>query len=185
MMIWQVVVFVLSSLGILYISRESLSRPRSHGFYRFFVFELLVALFLLNVTGWFDHWSAWYQMVSWILLIVCIVPLAYGVAALTARGEPDKEARYEPELLGFERTTKLVTDGIYHYIRHPLYSSLFLLGWGIFFKSPSYLDFVLALAASVLLVATARADESECIRTFGTEYRDYMHRTTMFIPYVF
>ena len=52
-----------------------------------------------------------------------------------------------------------MTSGIYRYIRHPLYSSLFLLTWGIFFKAPGWLGLVLALAASAFLVATARADE--------------------------
>ena len=30
-----------------------------------------------------------------------------------------------------------------------------------------------------------RADEDECIRFFGAEYRDYMKRTKRFVPFVF
>ncbi len=182
---WQYAVFLIGSLGLIYLSRQSLTRPRSHGFYRFFAWELILALFLLNVSGWFSDWLAWHQLISWVLLIVCIVPLVYGVQALRKRGSPDRAQRSEAELLAFERTTRLVTDGIYRYIRHPLYSSLFLLSWGIFFKSPSWIGLALAAGASAFLVATARADETECIDCFGSEYRQYMRHTRMFIPYIF
>ena len=181
---WQAAVFAVGSAGLLYVSRKPLTKPRSHGFYRYFAWEFMLALFLLNVPVWFHDWMAWHQLISWALLIACIVPLVYGVRALRKRGKPDRGRRSEPELLGFERTTKLVTDGIYGYIRHPLYSSLFLLNCGIFFKDPSWLGLALAAGASAFLVATARADEAECIDCFGSEYRQYMRHTRMFIPYI-
>lgn len=181
---WQAAAFAVASAGLIYVSRQSLMKLKSHGFYRFFAWEAMLALLLLNVPRWFADWLAWHQIVSWLLLIVCIVPLVYGVKALSKRGEPDAAQRSEPELMAFERTTKLVTDGIYRYIRHPLYSSLFLLNWGIFFKAPSWIGLALAAAASLLLMATARADERECIECFGTEYRQYMRHTRMFIPYI-
>ena len=96
---------------------------------------------------------------------------------------PSREG--SPSLLGFEKTTTLVTTGIFRYIRHPLYSSLLLLTWGIFFKSPSAIGIFLASASTLFLVATARADEAECIQFFGAPYREYMRRTKMFIPYLF
>lgn len=88
-------------------------------------------------------------------------------------------------LLAFEKTSTLVTTGIYHYIRHPLYSSLLILAWGVFFKDPSWLGGLLALAATLALIATAKADEAECIRFFGPAYQDYMQRTRMFVPFLF
>jgi protein-S-isoprenylcysteine O-methyltransferase Ste14 len=91
----------------------------------------------------------------------------------------------DPNLLAFEKTTQLVTSGIYAYIRHPLYSSLLLLAWGIFFKLPSLPGGLLALAATIFLVLTARADEAECIQFFGSVYQGYMHKTRRFIPFLF
>jgi protein-S-isoprenylcysteine O-methyltransferase Ste14 len=41
------------------------------------------------------------------------------------------------------------------------------------------------MAATVFLIATAKADEAECIRFFGAEYQAYMKRTKMFVPFVF
>lgn len=181
---WQVIVFLIGTMGLLYISRQSLRNPRSHGFYRFFAWELVLALLLLNIPHWFEDPLAWHQVISWFLLFASLVPLFLGIRALRLRGRPDARARAEPELMAFERTTKLVTEGVYHYIRHPLYSSLFLLSWGLFFKRPSWAGAVLVLCASLFLFATAKADETECIVTFGAEYRQYIQRTRMFIPYI-
>ena len=84
-----------------------------------------------------------------------------------------------------EKTSKLVTVSLYGYIRHPLYGSLFFLGWGMFFKSPSWLDVGLALLCTFFLFTTARMEEAENIKYFGNEYIEYMQRTKMFIPFVF
>ena len=128
---------------------------------------------------------AWYQVISWLLLILCLVPLILGVRTLRSRGQPTPQRAGEPQLLAFEKTSALVTSGIYHYIRHPLYSSLFFLTWGIFFKALTWPDLILALAATVFLIATARADEAECLRFFGSAYRDYMTHTKRFVPFLF
>jgi protein-S-isoprenylcysteine O-methyltransferase Ste14 len=185
MMIWKIVVFVVISSLLVYISRSSLGVPRSHGFYRFFAWEFILALFLLNIDAWFQNPLSWHQLISWFLLILCIVPLVFGIRALRSGGKPTHHRDGEPQLLAFEKTSTLVTTGIYRYIRHPLYSSLLMLAWGIFFKALSGLGLVLALGATIFMVLTARADEAECIRFFGTEYQDYMKRTRMFVPFVF
>ena len=91
----------------------------------------------------------------------------------------------DASLLAFEKTSQLVTTGIYRYIRHPLYSSLLLLTWGIFFKAPGLLGILLTLVSTTFLFATAVADEGECIRYFGDEYRDYKRRSKRFIPFLF
>lgn len=59
----KLIVFLLVSAGIAYLSRASLLKPRSHGFYRFFAWELILALALLNLDVWFSHPFAWYQCI--------------------------------------------------------------------------------------------------------------------------
>jgi len=172
----EAIIFVLGSACILWISLPSLHRPGSHGFYRFFAWEIILGMLLLAVRGWFTHPFAWYQIISWILLVVCLVPIIYGVVLLRRVGKPTDE---------LEATTHLVTNGIYRLIRHPLYASLLYLAWGIFFKSPSVLDGCMAAVVTAFLYATARADERECLVKFGEEYGSYMKQTKMFIPYVF
>jgi protein-S-isoprenylcysteine O-methyltransferase Ste14 len=169
-------VFVIGSIIIIWISIPSLRQPGSHGFYRFFAWETILGMFALNMRGWFSHPFSWYQVISWILLMVSLIPIIYGVVMLRTVGKPTDE---------LEATTRLVTNGIYRFIRHPLYASLLYLAWGIFFKSPSLLDGCLAFVATAFLYATARADENECLTKFGQDYAIYMKKTRMFIPFVY
>jgi protein-S-isoprenylcysteine O-methyltransferase Ste14 len=172
----EIILFLAGTALITWYSIPSLRQPGSHGYYRFFAWVIMLGLFVLNVRAWFTQPFAWYQVISWILLILSIIPLVAGLSLLRSMGKPDGN---------FEATTQLVTRGIYRFIRHPLYLSLILLTWGIFFKSPSILDGCLALVATAFLYATARADESECLVKFGQEYAGYMKATRMFIPFIY
>ena len=181
----MIIAFVVLSAGIFFFSRSSLRAPGSHGFYRFFGAECVAALVALNLEVWFANPLSWYQLISWFLLIVCIIPLVLGIRSLVSRGKPDARARKEPSLIAFEKTSMLVTSGIYRYIRHPMYSSLLLLTWGVFFKDPGWLGVILAAVATFFWFATAIADEQECIRFFGPQYQEYMKHTRRFLPFLF
>jgi len=176
MLILKLVIFAVVSVGIFVVSWQSLRNPRSHGFYRFFAFESILILILLNLERWFSNPFSVNQIVSWLLLLCSIVLAAHGFYLLHVIGRPKS---------GIESTTTLVMVGAYKYIRHPLYSSLLFLAWGAFFKSPSWLGGILALVASVFLVATAKVEESENIRNFGADYGVDMKTTKMFIPLLF
>jgi protein-S-isoprenylcysteine O-methyltransferase Ste14 len=181
----QWILFAVGSIVIIAISWKPLLKMGSHGFYRFFAWEAILGLFLVNVKFWFIHPFAWNQIIAWFLLFASLIPLGFGVHSLRTRGQPAQQRESDPSLLAFEKTTQLVTSGIYHYIRHPLYSSLFFLTLGMFFKSISWLALVLACISTVFLVLTAKADEAECTQFFGEQYSDYMEHTKMFVPFVY
>jgi len=179
----KLVVFVVTSMVIVFISWRSLPKPRSHGFYRFFAFELLLILILINIDYWLEDPLSIHQLISWFLLFVSLILAIHGFYLLWVMGKP-KGGEEETSNLAFENTTQLVTIGAYKYIRHPLYASLLLLGWGIFFKYPTLLGGVLALVISVFLTATAKAEENENIIRFGDDYLHYRETTRMFIPWL-
>jgi protein-S-isoprenylcysteine O-methyltransferase Ste14 len=177
-------IFAAASAGIVLLSRKSLRAPRSHGFYRFFAFEALLGLILLNAPRWFRDPLSFRQLVSWTLLAASVVLVAEGVRLLRRLGKPATRAE-EDRQLAFENTTALVTTGLYRFIRQPLYAPVLFLGWGACLKSLSAPSVALALTASVLLTATAVAEERENIAQFGTAYLNYMKSTRRFIPFVF
>jgi protein-S-isoprenylcysteine O-methyltransferase Ste14 len=177
-------VFGVASAALLIFSRKSLLKPRSHGFYRFFAWEAILGAFSLNINVWFGDPFSWNQIISWILLCCSVPVVVSGTLELKRTGRPDTR-RQDESLIGFEKTTKLVTTGIYRHIRHPLYCSLLLLAWGVVFKNPGWFTLSLGLTVSFFLVKTARTDEAECLNYFGEEYREYMSRSKMFIPYLF
>ncbi len=170
-----VVLFVAASIGILAFSRRSLRDWRMHGFFRFFAFEAILALVLLNAPVWFRDPFSPQQIISWLLLTASLFLVIHGFYLLRVVGKPSGD---------FENTTTLVRRGAYRYIRHPLYASLLGLAWGAFFKDISLSSVLLVLVATVSLVATARVEERENERKFGADYRAYMRTTRMFIPFV-
>lgn len=184
MIAFQAAVFILATAGITWVSRSALCDPRSHGFPRTFAWEMILALFVLAVEGWFDDPFSPRQLASWALLILSLAPITLGVRAFRRQGQIDAR-RDDPALVGIEKTTQLVTGGVYGLIRHPFYSSLLFLCWGIFLKSVSWVAAVLALLTTALLMITARVEERENIRYFGEAYRAYMQKTHRFIPYIY
>ncbi len=179
----KVLIFIISTAIIIIVSRKSLINIHSHGFFRFFAWEFIIILFLLNVDFWFIAPFSLNQIVSWVLLFGSTFFVVEGYRLLRLKGKSD-ESRPEKHLYKIEKTTKLVTEGIYHYIRHPLYGSLLFLAWGIFFKSVSTIGFFSVIGSSVFLILTAKIEEKENCQYFGNEYKSYIQRTKMFIPYV-
>ncbi|RPJ62224.1 MAG: isoprenylcysteine carboxylmethyltransferase family protein [Dehalococcoidia bacterium] len=142
----------------------------------FVAWEAIVALVLLNADIWFRDPFSVQQIVSWILLIVCIVMAIHGFYILKAIGKPSGD---------FEHTTTLVKRSDYKYIRHPLYSSLSFMAWGAFLKDVLISSIVLVVIVTVSLVLTARMQERENISRFGKSYSDYIKETRMSIPFLF
>ena len=124
------------------------------------------------------------QIIPWLLLLVSIYLVVCGAYLLRVFGKPTRQ-RGDVELLSFERTSCLVTVGIYKYIRHPLYASLLFFAWGAFLKHISMPSIFLVLLASFFVYLTAEKDESESSQYFGDAYQKYRHGTKRFIPFVF
>ena len=181
----KLILFIAGTGAIVWISRRSLQNPDSHGFFRFFAWETILVLFIMNVNYWLIDPLSPTQLAAWTLLIISLILIVQGVRLFRQQGELNPDRSDDPALTGIEKTTQLVTSGSYRYIRHPFYSSLLFLAWGIFFKQPSWIAGMLAAAATAFLVFTAKREETENIKFFGEAYREYMKRTKMFIPFLF
>jgi protein-S-isoprenylcysteine O-methyltransferase Ste14 len=179
----RLAIFVAATAFVVFISWRTIFNLRSHGFFRFIAWEAIIALIIWNSPHWFSEPFSVRQLISWIFLIGSLYALWQGLSRL--RVAKRTSSRSEKELYNFEQTSQLVTSGIYQYIRHPLYASLFYLAWGAFLKDISWISVSLVLVASIALVATAKADENECIQYFGDRYKEYMEGTKRFIPFVF
>jgi protein-S-isoprenylcysteine O-methyltransferase Ste14 len=137
-----------------------------------------------NYLFWFDRPLCVRQIFSWIFLFLGAYLVIAGAIMLRKGGKPSK-SRDEETLFEFEKTSQLVDTGIFKYIRHPLYSSLLFLTWGILLKNPDIWLIVAAVVSSIFLYLTAISDEKECIAYFGEKYRQYMKMSKRFIPYIF
>lgn len=178
------VIFLAGSALVVWWSRRPLRKPGSHGFYRFFAWEAILGLIALNHRIWGEQPYSPHQMASWVLMLASIGLAVIGVVTLKREGAPSAQ-RDDGSFYEFEKTTQLVTRGIFGYIRHPMYASLLALAWGAFFQDPSAAGTLIAGIASVALWLTAVTDEKECLAYFGQPYADYMQRTKRFVPFLF
>jgi protein-S-isoprenylcysteine O-methyltransferase Ste14 len=178
-------IFLAASIGILRISWRSLRNPHVHGFYRFFAFEFLTGLILLNMPVWLRDLSSGRQVVSMSMGAVSLMLAIEAFRLLRIVGKP-RRAAAQPTNLRFENTTALVTVGAYRFIRHPMYASLLALTACAYLKAPGALaSILLALGAAAFLIATALVEERENTARFGATYAEYMKRTWRFAPFVF
>jgi protein-S-isoprenylcysteine O-methyltransferase Ste14 len=181
---YKLIIFLILSIPIVIVSWRTLGKLNSHGFYRFISWECILWLIISNITYWFTDAFGYAQICSWILLIASIYVVLAGILLMKKIGKP-RESRSDESLYAFEKTSELVEQGIFGYIRHPLYSSLLLLTWGVYLKQPTLLLLPVAAASSVFLYFTAWFEEKEDIRHFGDAYREYMKKTKRFIPFLF
>lgn len=180
----KIFLFVILSIPIIIISWRTLFNVKSHGFYRFFSWECILWLFVSNYAYWFKNPFSIQQIFSWMFLFSSAYLVVAGMIIMKKMGRQEKNNRRKT-LYKFEQTTELIDKGIFKYIRHPLYSSLILLTWGIYLKNPKLELIIFSVLSTLFLYLTSIFDEKECKIYFGAKYSDYMKRSKMFIPYIF
>jgi len=179
----DLITFLAGSCIVIWLSRKALLKPGSHGFYRFFAWESILGLIVMNHDVWGEDPYSPHQFTSWMLMLTSIFLVVAGARTLTRHGEPNAK-RDDGSFYEFEKTTQLVSNGIFGYIRHPMYASLLALAWGAYFQDPNMVGSFVVGLATLFLWLTARTDERECLAYFGDAYADYMQRTKRFIPFL-
>ena len=75
---------------------------------------------------------------------------------------------------------KLVTDGLYRFIRHPLYTFGLLILW--LTPSMTINSLIVYISLTIYILVGAYFEERKLLRVFGQEYADYKSVTPMLIP---
>ncbi len=81
---------------------------------------------------------------------------------------------------GKEPPSKMVTHGLYRWVRHPLYTAGLLFIWLTPVMSQNAL--IVILAATLYIVVGAFFEERKLVREFGAAYAAYKATTPMLIP---
>jgi len=114
-------------------------------------------------------------------LLVGVVCLAVGLW-LFARSHADLGTNWSITLEVREKH-QLVNQGIYHTVRHPMYSALLLYSLGQalvvpnWIVGPSY-----GVAMSLLFAFRLGPEERMMLEEFGKDYEEYMGRTKRLVP---
>lgn len=144
------------------------------------VLGLFVVPALYAVTGFpaaLEH--AFVPALAWLGLL----PLA-GALWLFYRSHVDLGRNWSVTLTLRERHA-LITTGVYRLVRHPMYTSFFLLGLAQLLLLPNWFAGLCGPAgAGALYAFRVFREERMMLECFGDEYRAYMARTKRLIPWM-
>ena len=179
----KLIVFAILSLPLLALSRRSLVCRNHHGPYRFVLWESILWLAIENHRHLIVEEFDLQQVVSSVLMLASLGFVLAAVGTLHARGRTGA-GRDDTTLFAFERTTVLVETGIFRLVRHPMYSSLLFLAWGILLRRVEGDLVGIACVATAAGIQAVRMEEAENLAYFGEPYRRYSRTTKRFIPFL-
>ncbi len=145
-------------------------------FSTYLVWQIIPVVYIF--TPWLDFanysipfWTGWIGVIMFV-----------GSLLLLWRAYYDLGRNWSPTLQ-IVKEHSLVTQGIYKYIRHPIYAGLFV--WAL--AQPLLLHnwiagILLLIFFTVLYVVRVPLEEEMMVEEFGDEYKEYMDRTGGIIP---
>lgn len=136
---------------------------------------LLQAVFLVlscYPVGLYNAGSKW-----WLLL--CLAGTILGIVVLTYNTLGNFGVY--PEI---KQGARLITDGPYRFVRHPMYAALILMMIGIAGYNGHWLNAAGAVGIVIVVVIKATREEALLPQVFS-DYEDYRARTWRFIPFLF
>jgi len=120
-----------------------------------------------------------WSLLTLLLQILALVGLWLGVrqtGALQFLGLDALLPASQPE------TARLVTNGLYRWVRHPLYTCGLLLLWLV--PTMTWNLLALAVGLTVYILVGIVFEERKLLREFGPAYADYRRRTPGLIPFL-
>ena len=169
----KIIIFGIIAVLIFLRFRGELRAPSRHGFYMFFAFEAILVLFYFNFR--WEEAVTWQRILPGIFLTLSALIAISGFYGLKRHGNPGKD---------WEDTTRLIQEGIFRHIRHPLYTSLMLLSLGILLNHWSIAAMATCAVALLFLLAASMAEERENLNKFGDGYRRYRKITKRYLPFL-
>lgn len=140
-----------------------------------FVMWVIVAAGAFACWRWSPHTLLWPQTIwtAWLIVPAAVNWLYFFLGGVWANRTPARSAG---------SVERLVTDGVYAKVRHPIYSADIFLAWGIVcFHPAAWLAAGVAWGTAALIV-WMKLEETVLARRFGDAYRDYQRRVPMIVP---
>ncbi|UCE14794.1 MAG: isoprenylcysteine carboxylmethyltransferase family protein [Candidatus Heimdallarchaeota archaeon] len=145
---------------------------------------LPIMLFLPYIEGQILIQNQFFMKVIGLTSLIGNVILVVGGAILVLSRIQTGE--YGGPKIVIEDKHRLITTGLYRYIRHPMYSGFLLLFFGYSFSFGSIIITVLILIIFfVIFKSRMDLEEKLLLSSFGEEYQSYIERTNRLIPFLY
>jgi len=92
--------------------------------------------------------------------------------------------QWSPEL-EIQPEHQLIIRGIYHWIRHPMYTGFLLFGLGLVLLSANLFGCAYLPAVAAMIIVRLPSEEALLIEEFGQAYQDYRKKTATLIPGIY
>lgn len=137
--------------------------------------QLMLFVAYIFPVYWSDPHHALITQIGFIISIVGGLVLLLSLAQLNTYLSPFPTPKKE---------TKLIQNGLYKYIRHPIYTGILLLffGYGLYQSSSYKLCITILLA---VLFYFKSIYEEKCMEEKFAEYKNYRDKTGRFFPKFF
>jgi len=112
-------------------------------------------------------------------LLLFVIGLAIALVAVRTLG------RFYASTLVTREGHRLISHGIYHYMRHPIYFGVIMACFGVPAYAPSLNGFFVMSALIPIFLIRIRIEEAMLIEELGDAYRSYKEETKKLIPFVY
>lgn len=155
-------------------------------YYRLFfaVMGAVTTLPLLALAAWLPDQSIYtfpapWRYLAWLIQAAAAVMMLYAVSQTGALRFIGVRQLFEHDS-PHAAPEKLVRDGLYRWVRHPIYTALFIFLWLTPVMTWNTLALNLGLTAYMLVGSVF--EEQKLLSQFGQEYEDYRRRTPRLFP---
>ncbi len=145
---------------------------------------LIIAILLLGPGEWYGHsWlrEKFIEHTNLVGSIGLFISAIGAVIACTSRYMLGKNWSLSVQK---KEDHQLIQNGIYKFVRHPIYTGLLLLFTGNAIVVGDYRAIMAVLIVFVSLWLKLRKEEKLLTETFGEKYTEYKNRTKALIPFL-
>ena len=139
-------------------------------------FGTIILLGLFNFTL-FPLRSSLIQMVGFIILVVGFIISMSGRKTLADNWT-------ESYNFQIKKKHELIQSGVYKFIRHPIYTGVYLTNLGAFMVIQTWL-FIPVIGLIFYIDKMAKREEKLLIKFFGKAYLEYIRTSKRFFPYIY
>lgn len=124
-----------------------------------------------------------WKVLGFVLLVVG------GFIEIKVRGELIGKAKFpgfqSTKLLQIVKDHQLITNGMFKYVRHPLYIGRIMLSFGIPMIFSSFYGLILIAIGVLFIFPRIQIEEEMLLKKFGDAYKNYQKTTKKLIPFIY
>lgn len=141
---------------------------------------LFTCFILINLLG-FTILKFENTIVQLLGLVLVILGTTEAIAGRHFLGNNWTES-YEYQI---KKEHNLIVNGIYKFVRHPIYGGLMIAITGAFMVTKTYMFIPILFFQIIIMTYFAKREESLLLDHFGNKYKEYIEKTKMFLPLIY